>query len=292
MSTEEDEKPGSEKQAASIRKIEANRQNSLKSTGPNTPRGKTYSRRNAIKHGLFTRHWADFFMVGEDSQEYDELLGDLFDEHRPAGREEELEVERITVCWWKLKRVSRYDNSVNRVAARDLGTKELARQREYCETRDKQDEATILELKNIENEIEATDVVPPGLKERIFAMSPGLAALWSTLERTAENSMKKLDLPEPSEELSLEERTPILAVCTIGHAIRLLEELQKARNIGVMEVATAQHLIPDREVLDRILRYETAIERNLGRALDRLERLQRRRKGEPVLPPVNVRLTR
>jgi hypothetical protein len=59
-----------------------------------------------------------------------------------------------------------------------------------------------------------------------------------------------------------------------------------------MEVAIAQHVIPDREVLDRILRYETAIERNLGRVVDRLELVQRRRKGGPVPPPVNVRLTR
>jgi len=32
--------------------------------------------------------------------------------------------------------------------------------------------------------------------------------------------------------------------------------------------------------------------RGLGRAVDRLERLQRRRRGEPVLPPVHVRLER
>jgi hypothetical protein len=42
-----------EKQPASIRKIQANRQNALKSTGPKSHRGKEHSRRNAIKHGLF-----------------------------------------------------------------------------------------------------------------------------------------------------------------------------------------------------------------------------------------------
>jgi hypothetical protein len=43
--------------------------------------------------------------------------------------------------------------------------------------------------------------------------------------------------------------------------------------------------------LSKMLRYETAMERNLGRALDRLERRQRRRRGEPVPPPLRVRLT-
>ncbi len=37
----------------SPRKIAANRQNALKSTGPKTPQGKAYSRTNALKHGLF-----------------------------------------------------------------------------------------------------------------------------------------------------------------------------------------------------------------------------------------------
>ena len=74
--------------------------------------------------------------------------------------------------------------------------------------------------------------------------------------------------------------------------IKFLEELGRYRTTGVIEVAIAQHVIPDREVLDRILRYETAIERNLGRAVDRLERLQRRRKGKPFPLLVSVRLTR
>ena len=38
----------------SPRKITANRQNALKSTGPKTLRGKAYSRRNAVNHELFT----------------------------------------------------------------------------------------------------------------------------------------------------------------------------------------------------------------------------------------------
>jgi len=39
----------------SQRKLRANRQNALKSTGPKTRRGKAYGRRNALKHGLFAK---------------------------------------------------------------------------------------------------------------------------------------------------------------------------------------------------------------------------------------------
>ena len=58
-----------------------------------------------------------------------------------------------------------------------------------------------------------------------------------------------------------------------------------------MKFTLSPHIIPNGDALDKILRYDTTIDRSLDRALNRLERLQRRRKGEPVLPPVNVQLT-
>jgi hypothetical protein len=69
---------GSEKRAGSIRKVQANRTNALKSTGPKTPNGKGYSRRNAVKHGLFamdviTRDGS----IGKNQQQYQELLDRL-----------------------------------------------------------------------------------------------------------------------------------------------------------------------------------------------------------------------
>jgi hypothetical protein len=49
--------------------------------------------------------------------------------------------------------------------------------------------------------------------------------------------------------------------------------------------------IPESEAQDRALRADAAADRGLNRAIDRLEPLQRRPKGEPVLPLVSVRLT-
>jgi hypothetical protein len=48
--------------------------------------------------------------------------------------------------------------------------------------------------------------------------------------------------------------------------------------------------LPDERASDRILRYETHLDRQLYRAMDQLERLQRRRKGENVPPPLNFNL--
>jgi hypothetical protein len=48
---------------------------------------------------------------------------------------------------------------------------------------------------------------------------------------------------------------------------------------------------PDATKLDRLLRYETTLERNFDRTLSQLERLQRLRKGQPISPTVDVRLS-
>jgi hypothetical protein len=43
--------------------------------------------------------------------------------------------------------------------------------------------------------------------------------------------------------------------------------------------------------VDKILRYETALERQLFRAMTELERLQRRRLGENAPPPVTAEVS-
>ena len=61
---------------------------------------------------------------------------------------------------------------------------------------------------------------------------------------------------------------------------------------GALEIASDRAAVPAAEALDRLLRAEAAAERSLNRAIDRLERLQRRRLGETLPPPISVRLSR
>ena len=101
-----------ERKPTSLKKIQANRRNALKSTGPKTPRGKDRSRRNTLKHGLFAKDlFTDFIVQKENPAEFQELVDQLLREYKPMGKAEELEVERIALCWWRLKRAWRYENS-------------------------------------------------------------------------------------------------------------------------------------------------------------------------------------
>jgi len=61
-------------------------------------------------------------------------------------------------------------------------------------------------------------------------------------------------------------------------AISTFEAFSSQTSSNVVETAIGQHAIPNRETLDKLLRYETTFDKAINRALDRLERLQRIRR--------------
>ncbi len=85
-------------------KINANRENAEKSTGPRTAEGKTVVSQNAVKHGLF----ADATVVnGESQAEYDLCRDTFLAEIRPVGAIECMLVERFVSLSWRLRRAER-----------------------------------------------------------------------------------------------------------------------------------------------------------------------------------------
>jgi hypothetical protein len=272
----------------SERKLKANRENAKKSTGPKTPRGKAFSRRNAVKHGLFVSYITDFEALDEDPKEYQELLNGLWDQYQPIGKAEEIEIERIALCCWRLKRVWRYENAMNLAARRDFVRAELHEQEEYCRERDKEEEAVIAQLQSAKKEIDDTGHVSPELKQRIVAMMPQLKGLWSALDRHAQERMEETGVEKTCRP---ELRSWFRETYSVTNAIALVEQLAKRRWTNVMEIAIGRHAIPNPDALDRILRYETTVERYLSRALEQLERLQRRGRGELLPPSMMVQLT-
>ena len=59
-----------------------------------------------------------------------------------------------------------------------------------------------------------------------------------------------------------------------------------------VEAEARSFSLPSVDATDKLLRYEAHFDRQLYRAMDELERLQRRRKGENLPPPLNVNLGR
>lgn len=279
----------------SARKVAANRQNALKSTGPKTPEGKAHSRTNALKYGLFAIDMPLCGVAKENSQEYTALLKSLRKDYEPVGIAEHLEVERIAACWWKLRRAWRYENSE---ILRGLIDVEKARlnlinpqqpvfdsplSSEY-ETRDL--------LRKAEAEIVATGKISDELKAKMEAADERFQRIWPLVDE-AERKLRQFAGDTLSEdELRVSDFRRDLLLRIIRSAIDVQhQELIKLVNC-FMKGPFDLLAVPNEEALDRALRADAAAERNLGRAMDRLERLQRRRKGEAVPPPVSVRLSR
>ena len=87
--------------------INANRENSRKSTGPRAQEGKRVVSQNAVTHGLFAR---DAVIKCEDPAEYEVHREALLDELSPVGAIESMLAERIVSLSWRLQRVERMQN--------------------------------------------------------------------------------------------------------------------------------------------------------------------------------------
>lgn len=85
----------------SQKRIEANRRNALKSTGPRTPEGKQRSARNATTHALFC---VDIVVEGESHLDYHRYRQALIRRLDPRDALEMEFVEQIIHSGWKVRR--------------------------------------------------------------------------------------------------------------------------------------------------------------------------------------------
>lgn len=100
-----DKSDGSEtnpsKPSISEARLRANRQNAQKSTGPKTARGKGYSRRNAVKHGLLSKR----LLFSDEGKPIDEELHQfwesLHDKYGDGDVRTNLLVEGLVVEYWR-----------------------------------------------------------------------------------------------------------------------------------------------------------------------------------------------
>lgn len=88
---------------ATRKQIAANKSNARKSTGPKTATGKESAKRNAFKHGVFSR---ELFLPWESEAAFKELFNGLIDDLKPEGATELLLVEQMAVTIWKRARLN------------------------------------------------------------------------------------------------------------------------------------------------------------------------------------------
>lgn len=87
----------------------ANRNNARKSTGPRTPEGKAAIAQNHVTHGLCARSLILRDDPAESPEQFAALVAGLREHLRPVGRLEELVIDRIAACHWRLRRAYRFE---------------------------------------------------------------------------------------------------------------------------------------------------------------------------------------
>ncbi len=93
----------------SIRQLEANRRNALKSTGPKTEAGKQTSRCNAIRHGLTAETVIGALEDAADYKAFEAAVAAGFDAETAVERELVL---RLASLLWRLRRATAIDTGL------------------------------------------------------------------------------------------------------------------------------------------------------------------------------------
>ncbi len=295
----------------SRKQLEANKKNAQKG-GVKTQEGKAIVKFNALKHGLLAKEVAVTVGEGaENPQEFNALLEDLKAQLVPEGTLEEMLVEKVAVAYWRLRRAYRYevglirkkldtatDNFYNKTSWEDKKLnkpdeeidKEIEHQKEGIEywKKDRRDLSKMYKGGKSLEEIYDWEENWEILYDKVSELVPDEALdddeTWTKQLREFLNKNKDWS----DEDIWL----ALIEIC--DEKVReCTEEIvslkkQKEKNRLKLQVIKKLGSIPSKDELDRLLRYEGAIERQLYKAMNQLERLQRMRAGDNVPAPVEV----
>ena len=101
----------------SIKQIEANRRNSLRSTGPKTETGKHAARRNALRHGLTAETVISELEDAEDYKAFELAITADYDAQSAVERELVL---RLASLLWRLRRATTVETGLFEIQADHL----------------------------------------------------------------------------------------------------------------------------------------------------------------------------
>ena len=101
----------------SVRQIEANRRNALRSTGPNKEAGKEVSRRNALRHGLTAETVIGALEDAEDYKAFEAAIIADYDAQSAVERELVLQLASIL---WRLRRATIMETGLFEIQAEQL----------------------------------------------------------------------------------------------------------------------------------------------------------------------------
>ncbi len=279
----------------------------MKSTGPRTPKGRAVSRMNALKHGILSKQvLVRGLNLQESMQELEALHCRFWDELEPAGPLEEMLVDQIVTAHWRLRRALTAEageialNVDSGHRKRTRGTHPVLQWMQWTVFGDP---IPAMEKSSIGNAIlvswvgemrgavEAEGVLTEGAVQKLAGQLGGkpnsLTQELEAFRRNLEADPDRLDAVardrRKDETLAFLDRKIAGFRSWQGHCVEEEESEGEARQ--------AAAVLPSGAVLDKILRYETKLERQMYRAMAQLERVQRMRRGEAIPAPLSVEVS-
>lgn len=92
----------------SLQKISANRKNAQLSTGPKTALWKAKSALNAVKHGVFTKECLKN-ISDEEARDYETLRLGIFESLKPKDQMQAILCDKVTIDVWRLRKVLAFE---------------------------------------------------------------------------------------------------------------------------------------------------------------------------------------
>jgi hypothetical protein len=274
--------------------------------GPKTEAGRKAVALNAAKHGAMSL--APVIPGLEAAEDWEAHRAGVVDSLSPEGRLEEVLAERAALLLWRLLRVARYETEMASLAYADA-ERDTARKgygddwlrwpedvRAEAETTSKVAQAFIALL-------DAPDDAPVDAA----AASGIVYAVWE--EASAEIVDDDLDLPGVPGDVYLDDlgawdgwtagtvRACIAAVAAVAgddpETLRRNAMMATAKRSGALRAEAeklerklvglrAERILADAPTLEKVMRYEAHLGRQLTSTLHELEALQKRREGEPT----------
>ena len=296
------------KKTMSLKQIAANQRNAQHSTGPKTVNGKTVSKMNALKHGILSTQVLVRGRHGKEStREFTALHRRFTEDLRPAGPLEEMLVDQIVTAHWRLRRALTAESGEIALSVdggqwkreRGLGSRlqclywraqgDMVSAMQDSAMGNRILENWLREVRQaVERDGELTEATVLIVGEFTGANSNWLAKELNKLRlRQAEN-------PDGLDAAALRERNQKAALAYVDRELSMLtwrrgECIQ--HEAQEEEAYQAAAVLPSLATLDKIMRYETKLERQLFRAMNQLERLQRMRQGEAIPAPLTMEVS-
>ena len=274
-----------------------------KATGPRTAEGKRRSRKNSTKYGILAEE--HFLLECESAVEFQSLRQDLRQYFHPEGSMEDLLVEKLASLYWRDRRAT-YAETAETSKTTEAMALRFAQRQAFPPHALMEASVSNGLLGNVnplflENAIQLLTDLRKEFEKRGFDKKEDLATLHKiygffvlTEAFPAVYISQAVLAGDPDECKNRSVRPEQIrqqAIEAIDDEMKRLSKLKDTiedAESRLLECTLEAIVVPPAEVSEHLMRYETHIARQIARTLEQLERLQCRRRGQPMPPTIKL----